>query len=68
LNVDERIFYVLDEAAISQLLEIRRRSKAARKELATRLSAERIYEFHEKGRPTKRVRRQIIRFKKARVE
>ena len=39
-------------------------SKAARKELATRLSAERIYDSHGKGRPTKRVRRQIIRFKK----
>ena len=43
-------------------------SKAARQELATRLSAERIYDSHEKGRPTKRARRQIIRFKKARVE
>lgn len=43
-------------------------NKAARKELATRLSAERIYGSHEKGRPTKRARRQIIRFKKARVE
>jgi len=43
-------------------------SKAARKELATRLSAARIYDSHGKGRPTKRARRQIIRFKKARVE
>ena len=43
-------------------------SKTARKELAARLSAERIYNSHEKGRPTKRARRQIIRFKKARVE
>ena len=43
-------------------------SKAAREELATRLSAERIYDSHEKGRPTKRARRQIIRFKKARIE
>jgi len=43
-------------------------SKAVRKELATRLSAERIYDSHEKGRPTKRARRQMIRFKKARVE
>ena len=41
-------------------------SKAARKELATRLSAERIYDSHEKGRPTKRARRQIIRLKKGR--
>ena len=39
-------------------------SKAARKELATQLSAERIFHPHEKGRPTKRARRQIIRFKK----
>jgi ribosome-associated heat shock protein Hsp15 len=39
-------------------------SKAARKELATRLSAERIFHSHEKGRPTKRARRQIILFKK----
>ena len=43
-------------------------SKAAREKLAARLSAERIYGSHEKGRPTKRARRQIIRFKKARVE
>ena len=43
-------------------------SKVAREALAARLSAERIYDSHEKGRPTKRARRQIIRFKKARVE
>ena len=43
-------------------------SKAAREKLAARLSAERIYDSHEKGRPTKRARRQIIQFKKARVE
>ena len=43
-------------------------SKAAREQLAARLAAERIYVSHEKGRPTKRVRRQIIRFKKARIE
>ena len=43
-------------------------SKAAREALATRLSVERIYDPHEKGRPTKRARRQIILFKKARVE
>ena len=43
-------------------------SKAAREQLAARLSAERIYDSREKGRPTKRARRQIIRFKKARVE
>jgi ribosome-associated heat shock protein Hsp15 len=54
------------EAAL--LYEESVQSKVARKELATRLSAERIYDSHEKGRPTKRARRQIIRFKKARVE
>jgi ribosome-associated heat shock protein Hsp15 len=43
-------------------------SKATRKELAARLSAERIHDSHEKGRPTKRARRQIIQFKKSRVE
>jgi ribosome-associated heat shock protein Hsp15 len=42
-------------------------SKAARKELAARLSAERIYDSHENGRPTKRARRQIIRLKKGRI-
>jgi ribosome-associated heat shock protein Hsp15 len=43
-------------------------SQASREKLAARLSAERIYDSHEKGRPTKRARRQIIRFKKARIE
>ncbi len=43
-------------------------SKAAREKLAARLSAERIYDSREKGRPTKRARRQIIQFKKTRVE
>ena len=43
-------------------------SKAAREVLAARLSAERIYDSHEKGRPTKRARRQIIQLKKTRVE
>lgn len=43
-------------------------SKVAREALAARLSAERIYDSHKKGRPTKRARRQIIRFKKTRVE
>lgn len=37
-------------------------SRAAREELAARLSAERTHDTHEKGRPTKRARRQIIRF------
>ena len=54
------------EAAL--LYEESVQSKAAREALAARLSAERIYDSHEKGRPTKRARRQIIRFKKARVE
>jgi ribosome-associated heat shock protein Hsp15 len=52
------------EAAL--LYEESVQSKVVRKELATRLSAERIYDSHEKGRPTKRARRQIIRFKKGR--
>ena len=37
-------------------------SKAAREELAARLSAERAHDSHAGGRPTKRARRQIIRF------
>ena len=43
-------------------------SKAAREKLAARLSAERIYDSHEKGRPTKSARRQMIQFKKVRPE
>ena len=39
-------------------------SKAAREKLATRLTAEKIYGSRGKGRPAKRARRQIIRFKK----
>lgn len=54
------------EAAL--LYEESVQSKVAREKLAAQLSAERIYDSHEKGRPTKRARRQIIRFKKARVE
>ena len=42
-------------------------SKAAREKLAARLSAERIYDSHGKGRSTKSARRQIIRLKKGRV-
>ena len=41
-------------------------SQAARKKLATRLSTERRYATHAKGRPSKKERRQIIQFKKAR--
>jgi ribosome-associated heat shock protein Hsp15 len=54
------------EAAL--LYEESVQSKAAREALAARFSAERIYDSHEKGRPTKRARRQIIRFKKSRAE
>ena len=43
-------------------------SKVAREALATRLSAERIYASPGTGRPTKRARREIIRFKKSRTE
>lgn len=43
-------------------------SKAARKELATRLSAESPYVPCGKGRPGKKARRQMIQFKKARTE
>lgn len=38
-------------------------SKAARQELAARLAAERSLFPREKGRPTKRARRELIRFK-----
>jgi ribosome-associated heat shock protein Hsp15 len=40
--------------------------KAARKELASRLAAERRYATAAKGRPGKKERRQIIQFKKTR--
>ena len=50
------------EAAL--LYEESVQSKVARKALAARLSAERTYVSREKGRPTKRARRQIIQFKK----
>ena len=52
------------EAAL--LYEESAASKAAREELAARLSAQRVDDSHEKGRPTKRARRQIIRFTKGR--
>jgi ribosome-associated heat shock protein Hsp15 len=42
-------------------------SQAARKELATRLAAERRLVTPPKGRPSKKERRQIIRFKKSRI-
>ena len=43
-------------------------SQAARKTLAARLAAERQHAIHTEGRPTKKQRRQIIQFKKSRVE
>jgi ribosome-associated heat shock protein Hsp15 len=43
-------------------------SQVARKALATRLAAERQHAIHTHGRPSKKERRQIIRFKKSRVE
>ena len=52
------------EAAL--LYEESAASKAAREELAARLTAQRVDDSHEKGRPTKRARRQIIRFTKGR--
>ena len=38
------------------------RSLAEREALAARLSLERVYDAQDKGRPTKKARRQIIRF------
>ena len=52
------------EAAL--LYEESAASKAAREDLAARLSAQRVDDSREKGRPTKRARRQIIRFTKGR--
>jgi ribosome-associated heat shock protein Hsp15 len=43
-------------------------SKAARQQLAARLSAERRYATSVTGRPTKKQRRQVIQLKKTRVE
>jgi ribosome-associated heat shock protein Hsp15 len=43
-------------------------SQAARKELATRLAAERRHVTHTSGRPSKKERRQMIQIKKARIE
>lgn len=52
------------EAAL--LYEESEKSKAARKELAARLAAERIYAPAESGRPNKRARRELIRLKHGR--
>jgi ribosome-associated heat shock protein Hsp15 len=49
------------EAAL--LYEESDESKAARKELAARLAAERIHTRAEKGRPSKKARRELIRLK-----
>jgi len=43
-------------------------SQAARKALAARLTAERQQIVHARGRPGKKQRRQLIQFKKSRVE
>jgi len=43
-------------------------SQAARKELVTRLAAERRYATHTNGRPSKKERRQIIQLKKSRID
>jgi ribosome-associated heat shock protein Hsp15 len=43
-------------------------SKLARQALATRLSAEARSATHAEGRPTKKERRQVIRFKKSRID
>lgn len=42
-------------------------SQAARKALATRLSAERQHSIHTDGRPSKKQRRQLIQLKKSRT-
>ena len=43
-------------------------SKTARQELATRLSAEARHASPASGRPSKKQRRQVIQFKKTRIE
>lgn len=54
------------EAAL--LYEESESSQAARKGLADRLAAERHHVAHADGRPSKKERRQIIQFKKSRIE
>lgn len=52
-------------ATEAQLLyEESEESKAARKELATQLAANKIYMGADKGRPSKKDRRELVRFKK----
>jgi ribosome-associated heat shock protein Hsp15 len=55
-------------AQAAKLYEESAPSQAARNELATRLAAERRLVTPPKGRPSKKERRQIIRFKKSRIE
>ena len=43
-------------------------SQAARKAVAIRLAAERQQAIHTEGRPDKKERRQLIQFKKSRIE
>lgn len=50
-------------AEAAMLYEESDESKAARKELAARLAAERIYARGERGRPSKKERRALIRLK-----
>lgn len=52
----------------AQLYEESEPSKAARQELAARLSAETRYASPASGRPSKKQRRQVIQFKKTRIE
>jgi ribosome-associated heat shock protein Hsp15 len=55
-------------AQAAMLYEESASSQAARNELATRLAAERRLVTPPKGRPGKKERRQIIQFKKSRIE
>jgi ribosome-associated heat shock protein Hsp15 len=55
-------------AQATLLYEESESSQAARKALATRLAAERQHAIHTNGRPSKKERRQIIQFKKSRIE
>jgi ribosome-associated heat shock protein Hsp15 len=55
-------------AQAALLYEESESSQAARKELATRLAAERHLAMPARGRPTKKERRQLIRYKQTRVE
>ena len=43
-------------------------SRTARQAMATRLAAERQHAIHPRGRPSKKQRRQLIQFKKSRME